>query len=100
MVIPEERAHLIEYGVVGVFIHEALAERVSHGRRVLAPPLLAVLATPVLGLLYECIQAFLRSRLFDPRDILFNVLAGTMAVCASVALSWAWRQDEDPSGGP
>ena len=31
---PEERTHLIEYGVVGVFIYEALAERASHGRRI------------------------------------------------------------------
>ena len=28
----EERTHLIEYGVVAVFIYEALAERASHGR--------------------------------------------------------------------
>ena len=61
----EERSHLIEYGVVGVFIYEALAERASQGRRVPALPLLAVLATAALGLLDECIQAFLPSRVFD-----------------------------------
>ena len=91
MAIPEERTHLIEYGVVGVFIHEALVERAGQGRPVLAPPLLAVLATAALGLLDECIQAFLPSRVFDPQDILFNVLAGAMAVGASVALAWARR---------
>ena len=31
MAIPEERTHLIEYGVVGVFIHEALVERAGPG---------------------------------------------------------------------
>ena len=87
----EERSHLIEYGVVGVFIYEALAERASQGRRVPALPLLAVLATAALGLLDECIQAFLPSRVFDPLDILFNLLAGAMAVGASVALAWARR---------
>ena len=61
----EERSHLIEYGVVGVFIYEALAERASQARRVPALPLLAVLATAALGLLDECIQAFLPSRVFD-----------------------------------
>ena len=88
---PEERSHMIEYGVVGVFIFEALAERASQGRRVPALPLLAVLATAALGLLDECIQVFLPSRVFDPQDILFNLLAGTLAVGASVALAWARR---------
>ena len=100
IVPPVERSHLIEYGVVGIFIHEALAERASHGRRVPLPPLLAVLATAALGLLDECIQAFLPSRVFDPQDILFNVLAGTMAVGASVAPAWASRRDEVPPGRP
>ncbi len=94
MLSPEERTHLFEYGVVGVFILEALAERARHGRRVPVPPLLAILATAALGLLDECIQAFLPSRIFDPLDILVNVLAGTMAVSASVALAWARRRVE------
>ena len=94
MAIPTERSHLIEYGVLGVLIHEALVERASQGRRVLVPPLLAIVATAALGLLDECIQVFLPSRTFDPQDILFNVLAATMAVTASVALAWARRRRE------
>ncbi len=84
-----ERSHLIEYGVVAVFAYEALTERASQGRRVPVPALLAVVATALVGVLDECIQALLPSRVFDPRDILFNVLAGVMAVAASVALHWA-----------
>lgn len=96
MAIPvEERTHLIEYGVVAVFIYEALTERVSQGRRVPVPALLAVLATALLGVFDECIQAFLPGRVFDPRDILFNVLAGVMAVAASVVLGWARRRWRD-----
>ncbi len=91
MAIPE-RSHLIEYSVVAVFIYEALTERVSQGRRVPVPALLAVLATSLIGMIDECIQAFLPSRVFDPVDILFNVLAGGMAVAASVALGWARRR--------
>ena len=83
-----ERTHLIEYGVVAVFIHEALLERASQGRRVPAPALLAILATSLVGVLDECIQAFLPSRVFDSRDILFNILAAVMAVAASAALAW------------
>ena len=100
MVSLEERTHLIEYGVVGVFIYAALAERASQGRRVPLPPLLAVLATAALGSLDEGIQAFLPSRVFDPQDILFNLLAGTMAVGGSVALAWARRRVKTPRGAP
>ncbi len=90
MAIPvEERTHLIEYGVVAIFIYEALAERASQERRVPVPALLAILITTLIGILDECIQAFLPNRVFDPRDILFNFLAGVMAVIASVALGWA-----------
>ena len=90
---PEERTHLIEYGVVAVFIYEALTERSSQGRRVPVPALLAVLAASLVGVLDENIQAFLPNRAYDIRDVQFNVLASVMAVAASMALSFArrWR---------
>ncbi len=91
MSIPTERSHLIEYGVVALFIHEALTERASRGRRVPAPALLAVLAAGLVGVLDEYIQLLLPSRVFDPVDMLFNVLAAMMAVAASSALRWARR---------
>lgn len=100
MVIPTERSHLVEYGVVAVLVYEALAERAGQGRRVRAPALLAILLTSVIGTFDEGIQWLLPSRTFDPVDILFNVLAAVMAVTASAALQWArrraarWRQRE------
>ncbi len=94
--IPEERTHLVEYGVVSLLIHEALAERASQGRPVRKPALLAILLTAVVGVLDESIQAFLPSRVFDPVDMLFNVLAATMAVAAIVALRWARRPGRQP----
>lgn len=81
-----ERTHLMEYGVVGVFIHEALSERAERGRRVPVPAVLAISAATLLGVLDEGIQAILPSRVFDPVDMLFNFLAALMAVSASVAL--------------
>ena len=91
MTIVAERSHLIEYGVVALFIHEALKERASNGRRVPLPGVLAVAATSLIGVSDELIQALLPSRVFDPQDIVFNVLAAVMAVSASAALSWARR---------
>ena len=39
-----ERSHLIEYGVLAVFIHAALSERAAQGRRVRLPAALAIVA--------------------------------------------------------
>ena len=92
MSVPTERSHLVEYGVVAVFIHEALTERASQGRRVPVPALLAIVAASLVGVIDEGIQRLIPSRVFDPVDILFNVLAAAMAVTASVALRWARRR--------
>lgn len=92
MAIPE-RSHLMEYSVVAVFIYEALTERAQQGRRVPVPALLAILATSLLGALDEAIQVFLPNRVFDPEDIVFNVLAAVLAVISMAVLRWArqWR---------
>jgi hypothetical protein len=84
---PEERTHLIEYGIVAALIHQALQERVRNGRRVPAPAALTVALTALLGILDECIQAMLPNRAFDFRDIFFNALAGFMVVVARLALA-------------
>jgi hypothetical protein len=86
----EERTHLIEYGVVAVFIHEALLER--GGRPVSRAAPVAVAAASAVGAVDEAIQGVLPTRVFDPVDIVFNVVAATMAVTASVVLSWARRR--------
>ena len=47
---------------------------------------MAVLVTTLFGVLDEVIHAFLPSRVFDPIDLLFNFMAGVMAVAASARL--------------
>ena len=89
MAIPTERSHLVEYGVVAVFIYEALLERASQGRHVPAPWLLAIVAATLVGAVDELIQLFIPSRVFDPVDIFFNTLAAVTAVAATSALRWA-----------
>lgn len=90
-VSPAERTHLMEYGVLGVFVHEALVERASQGRRVPVPAVVAVVLTAALGVVDEGIQWLLPNRVFDPVDMLFNFLAATTSVAAVVALAWARR---------
>ena len=90
-----ERTHLFEYSIVATLIYEALKERVSHGRHVRVPALLAILISSLIGVADECIQLFLPSRVFDPIDMGFNALASLMAVIANVSLGWArsrWGQ--------
>lgn len=84
---PAERTHLIEYGIVAVLIHLALLERVHNGRLVPWPAALTVVVTALLGLLDECIQALLPSRVFDWKDVFFNAFAGFMVIVARLALA-------------
>ena len=88
MALPEERSHLIEYGVLAIFIYEALKERKKNGGKIRFPPLVAIILASVCGLIDEGIQAVLPLRVFDPIDIAFNTLAATMAVVSSFVLSW------------
>jgi len=81
-----ERSHLMEYGIVAVFLYEALIERKRAGRRVPFPALLAIAGTWMLGTCDELIQAILPTRVFEWQDILFNLLAGLLATTAMVIL--------------
>ena len=82
-----ERTHLIEYGVLAVFIHAALAERVEQGRRVPLPALVAFVSAALIGIVDETIQLALPHRVFDPEDMLFNALAAAAAISASLLLA-------------
>jgi len=100
MAIPDaHRGHLIEYSVVAVFIYEALMERASQGRKVPLPALITILATTLLGVLDEVVQIFIPNRVFDPLDILFNFLAGLMAVIVCVILAWVRQRFGKPHSG-
>jgi hypothetical protein len=92
MEIVEERGHLVEYSVLALLLHLALAERRSNGGLSVSPPFLAFGAAVLLGLLDETIQVFLPDRFFDWRDVLFNSLAAFIAVTAGVLLAWARRR--------
>ena len=92
MAIPEERSHLIEYGVLALLIYQALIERRSNGRSVPTPAALAVTVTALLSWVDEGIQSILPNRVYDHVDVGFNALAGLMAIVATVALAWARRR--------
>jgi hypothetical protein len=75
--LPEERVHLIQYGLLGVLLGRALPGRLA----------LALLCGWVAGAADEGIQYLLPGRTFDSWDILANALA----VSASLLLSLGGR---------
>ncbi len=89
--LPEERTHLMEYGVVAAFIHEALLERARHGRGLPVPGLLAIGLAALVGVVDELLQAAIPFRVFDPLDIVVNVVAAALAVAARAVLSVGLR---------
>lgn len=87
MATPEERTHIVEYGVVAILAYEALAERARNTSRVPIPALFAILLASAVGALDELIQAALPNRVFDFRDIFFNLLAAILAVISTAVIS-------------
>jgi VanZ family protein len=85
----EERLHLLEYGLVAAFFYRALSERRKAGRKLWMPPAAAaVLMTAAAGWIDEGIQYLVPSRTYDLRDVVFNALAGLLAVVAITSLGW------------
>lgn len=75
-----ERTHLIEYSFLALLVYEVLNERVANGLIIRFPELIAIFIGGIIGLMDETIQLFVPSRVFDWRDVLFNLLASGIAV--------------------
>ena len=101
--MPEERLHFLEYGVVAALVYLALRERraglvesgIDVGDRVarLPPLATAVVVTGIIGWLDEGIQAILPNRVYDVRDVTFNAVAALISVASLKLVEWA-RQRE------
>lgn len=89
---PEERTHLLEYGILAVLIHRALIERQARGRMARSPVLVATVLAAGLGILDEGVQWILPNRVFDWRDVGFNLFAVLVAMGARLAVAWARRR--------
>ena len=97
--MPEERLHFLQYGVVAALVYLALEERrrriadLAVAQRDLLsrlPPLpTAVVITGIAGWVDEGIQAILPNRVYDVRDIAFNIAAALWCVVAVKLVTWA-----------
>ena len=77
---PEERIHLVEYGLAGWLCARASA---GSGWWPVRWPIVLIIVF-MLGLGDEIIQYFLPGRVYDDRDVLLNFLSG---VCGMVIYS-------------
>ena len=99
--LPEERLHLLEYGVFAVLVYYALLERrdlgdlavSTGGPERLRIAFVAVLITLAAGWVDEGIQGLLTERHYDNRDVVLNALAGLLAVGAMYSAAAARRRD-------
>lgn len=91
MASPIERSHLFEYSLLAILINEALVERSSAGSTVARPGVVAFVAASLIGIVDELLQLIIPSRVFDPIDIGFNILAAFMGVAVASAVGWAVR---------
>lgn len=99
--MPEERFHLIEYGLLSCLIYAALLERRRPGAGIrwsAKPFALAVVATGLAGWVDEGIQHLLPNRHYDWLDIALNLMAALLAVSAMTALAEARRADGAAAG--
>ena len=79
---PEERLHLVEYGVVALLSELALPERWSALRRFTV----ALLMTVGVGWCDELVQALLPTRHYDLHDVLLNGASGLLALLGRQAV--------------
>jgi pimeloyl-ACP methyl ester carboxylesterase len=96
---PEERLHFLEYGLVAALVYRALRERHSQsaergsGARDpllwLPPAVTALILTGIVGWVDEGIQAVLPNRVYDLRDIAFNLTAAFVCLSSIKLVEWA-----------
>jgi len=73
---PEERVHLLQFGLVASLMFFSLPNQSSTAKRYV----LTWVLSSFLGIVDELIQALVPSRVFDVRDIVLNVAAVTLAL--------------------
>jgi hypothetical protein len=91
--IPEERIHLVEYGLLGLLACPSLKDRSMGSWKRLSAPVLFVF---FVGGLDELFQWILPNRVGDLRDIFFNALGGIWGIGLYLAAT-ASRKQAGPS---
>ena len=95
--MPEERVHLLQYGLIAGLVYAAVLERQLPGGAMRWSPgraAVAVLLTGLAGWGDEGIQYLLPNRHFDWFDVGLNLLAAVLGVGSLAALAEARRRSQ------
>lgn len=90
MEIPEERAHFLEYGLLGGLIFRAWSENLSGNWLYLA----SIFLVSLLGGIDEIIQYYLPNRVGEVKDWILNIAGGMIGVSVAWVLSRPSKKDE------
>ena len=88
MTLPTERSHLIEYGILALFVWEALRERQKFQKKLKWIGMWTILICTCVGVIDEVLQLFIPNRVFDFQDIFFDGMAASLAVGGSELMKW------------
>lgn len=86
--LPEERIHLVQFGLLGLLACSSLRGRTTSFWRWIWRPVLFVF---LVGGADEVLQWFLPDRVCDLRDILFNTLGGIWGILLHLAVGQGYR---------
>ncbi|MBN1883403.1 MAG: VanZ family protein [Deltaproteobacteria bacterium] len=90
---PDEKVHLVEYGMLGWMIYQAVR---TSGGGVAAGYVWTMVLVLIIGTADELVQAYLPMRVFDIRDIVINIHSGILGAVACSGLSYQLG-DESPA---
>ena len=87
MIVPEEKIHFLQYGILGYFLFKAILHSIINSRKiysfntsVIVSGFLALIFCSFIGFLDEIIQYYLPSRVYDIRDIIWNSIGGLFGI--------------------
>ena len=90
--LPEERIHLVQFGLLGLLSCSSLRGGRTNLRRWIWRPFLFVF---LVGVADEVLQWFLPDRVFDIRDILFNTLGGIWGILLYLGVTMKKERNSD-----
>lgn len=76
-----EKVHLIEFGILGALVYRALLHHTSSSLFIFIS---GSVICSILGLLDEVVQFYMPGRVFDPQDVLMNIVSSVLTLLVMI----------------